>query len=116
MEHAVNTNDPLRLLVGLENGTLSMADAYNLAESCDPVVVFFIFKYLREKYHAQNPMSAGIISRLVDLTSNYPILIKKSQKGEHDVITEWFDDTYNIRDYFSTPNELVTLIVDKIES
>lgn len=116
MDQSPNTNDPLRLLIGLENGTLSMADAYDLAESCDPVVVFFVFKYLREKYHAQNPMSAGIISRLVDLTSNYPILIKKSQKGEVDIITEWFDDTHNIRDYFASPHDLMALIVEKIES
>lgn len=115
MEHSATENEAIRLLAGLENGTMAMVDAYQIAEACDPVIIFFIFRYLREKYHAQNPMSAGIISRLVDLTSNYPILIKKSQKGESDLITEWFDDTYNIRDFFTNPNELVELIINKIE-
>lgn len=115
MEHTATGEEALRLLIGIENGTMAMADAYQIAEACDPVIIFFIFRYLREKYHAQNPMSAGIISRLVDLTSNYPILIKKSQKGENDIITEWFNDTYNIREFFSSPKELVEIIVDKIE-
>lgn len=64
MDQSTNTNDPLRLLVGLENGTLSMTDAYDLAESCDPVVVFLFLnicaRNITRRTRCRRGSSAGL--------------------------------------------------------
>lgn len=107
--------ESLRLLKGVENGTMTTADAYNVADGRDPVIIYFVMRYLREKYPPSSPASQGVTSRLLELTSTYDSVIKASKKGEKDSITEWFDDTYNIRDYFDKPEELVDMLVEKIE-
>jgi hypothetical protein len=105
----------VRLLSGIENGTLSTADAYNVAEKLDPVLVYFTLRYLREKYPASSPSAEGVSRRLVELTSTYDDLVKRSKEGEKDSLREWFDDTYNLREFFDKPEELVELLVEKIE-
>lgn len=107
--------ESLRFLTGVENGTLTAADAANVASKRDPVIVHFVLRYLREKYPASNPASQGVTQRLLELTSTYDGLVKAAKKGEKDSITEWFDDTYNIREYFDRPEELVDMLVEKIE-
>ncbi len=108
--------ESLRLLNGLEKGTLTAADAFNVADSRDPVIVYFVLRYLREKYPASSPASQGVTSRLVELTGTYDSVIKASKKGEKDSIREWFDDTFEIREFFDKPTELMELLVEKIES
>ena len=107
--------DSLRLLTGLESGSMSTADAYNLAEKRDPVLVHLVLRYLREKYPASEPSSAGITSRLVALTSTYDSIVKMAKKGEKDSITDWFDDTYSMGEFYDKPEQLIDLIVEKIE-
>jgi hypothetical protein len=106
----------LRLLAGLENGSLTSADAYTIAEQRDPVLLYFILRYLREKYPAGKPSSQGVLQRVVELTSTYDDIVKKAKVGEHDSMREWFDDAYAMRDYFDRSEELVEMIVDKLES
>ena len=107
--------ESLRLLSGLENGNLTAADAFNLAEKRDPVVVHLVLRYLREKYPPSQPSGAGVAKRLVELTSTYDKIVAMSKKGEKDSVTEWFVDTHNMREFFSTPDQFVDLIVEKIE-
>jgi hypothetical protein len=105
----------LRLLSGLENGNLTSADAFNVADQRDPVIVYFILRYLREKYPATQPAGAGVARRLVELTTTYDGVVAKAKQGEKDSIREWFDDTYSLREFFDKPEELMDLIVEKIE-
>ncbi len=105
----------LRLLQGIENGNLSAADAFNIADKRDPVLVYFVMRYLREKYPAANGNSQGVITRLVEITSTYSDLVKKTKTAEKDPMREWFDDTYAMREFFGKEGEFVELIVEKLE-
>jgi hypothetical protein len=116
MSSNFEVREGLRLLEGLENGTLSSADAYTIADKRDPVLLYFILRYLREKYPAGKPTSQGVVQRVVELTSTYDDVVKKAKAGEQDSMREWFDDAYAMRDYFDRSSELVEMIVDKLES
>jgi hypothetical protein len=113
MEHV--KRDGLRILTGLENGTLSSSDVYNVIEKQDPLLVYFIIRYLREKYPPQQPTSQGVTQRLLELTSTYDSIAKDMKKAEKDSLREWFDDTYEMREFFSKPEAYVDMIVEKIE-
>lgn len=113
MEHEIR--EGLRLLKGMEEGTLSAAEAYNVAGKQDPVMVYFVLRFLREKYPAGNPTSEGVIRRVLELTSTYPDIVKMSKKGEGDVITEWFNESYSMGEYYEEHESLISLLVEKIE-
>jgi hypothetical protein len=113
IEHA--KREGLRFLQGIENGNLTAADAYNIADGIDPVLVYFTLRYLREKYPASAAASAGVSRRLVELTSTYDDVVKLSKQGERDPLREWFDDTYDVRDYFDDAAGLIDMLVEKIE-
>lgn len=115
MSIEMEVRDSLRFLNGIENGALTAADAANVASGRDPVIVYFVLRYLREKYPASSPASQGVVTRLVELTGTYDQVIKASKKGEKDAIREWFDDTYSMREFFDKPSELIELLVEKIE-
>jgi hypothetical protein len=103
------------VLNALENGTSNSAEIYKTAATLDPVCIHFIFRYMREKFSPDHPAASGVQERMVNLTSTYDDLVKMSKKGEKDPIREWFDDTYRVREYLSRPNELLEMIVEKIE-
>lgn len=107
--------DATWILEAIENGTAPAGTIFPRLEKVDPVLVYFIFRFLREKYGHGNPAGAGVISRLLELTENYPKLVKLSQSGEKDVIREWFDETNNMQTYYSDPESLIELLVEKIE-
>jgi hypothetical protein len=103
-------------LEAIENGSSNTATIYKTASELDPVSLFFVFRYIREIYNANNPASTGVMERLADLTKNYSDLVKRAKTGEKDSVCEWFDDTYRLKEYQGRPNELLQLIVEKLES
>ena len=110
------TRDALWVLDGIENGTVEARESFSKIEELDPVLVYFVFRYLREKYGSGNPAGEGVMKRVLEITENHPNLVSKSREGEKDPIREWFDDTYTVREYFQQPDELIAMIVEKIES
>lgn len=102
-------------LDSIENGTATPATIHKTASQLDPVSIYFIFRYIREIYTPTNPASTGVMERMVELTKTYDDLVKLAKKGEKDSIREWFDETYSIREFQNRPNELMELIVEKIE-
>ncbi len=108
-------SESLRLLSGLENGTLDAADAYNIAKERDPVLLYFILRFLRENYPPSSPQSKGVIERLVELTGTYTDLVAMAKEGERDPMREWFDDGYTTQQFRANSEEYLTLIVDKFE-
>lgn len=115
MDIHTHVQESIRLLTGVEDGTLSAMDSYNIANKIDYVMTSLIVKYLRKKYPATNQASSGVIGRLVDLTGTYPQVVQLVKKGEDDPISEWFEETYSYRDFYDKPEEFVSLIIDKIE-
>ena len=108
--------DAKRLLSGLENGTVTASDGAFIVESIDPVLVYLIVKYLREVYPASDPAATSVLERVVDLTSQSRVFVKKSKEGEQDPISRWFESEYVFRDYRGRGDEFIDLIVDKLES
>jgi hypothetical protein len=105
-----------RMLSGLEMGKLSVADVYNIADELDPVLVYFVLRYLREKYPPGNPASQGVMERLLELTKTYDDVVKASKQGEKDSMREWFDDTHSMHEFFGDSDAFVDMIVEKLES
>jgi len=113
MEFLQEQREALKLLEGIENGTLPTADAAHLIEEADPALVHFVVSWLRARYGADHPAAEGVIGRLVELTSAYTSVKAKMHEGKSDPIVAWFEDEYSYRD-FAAP-EFVALIVEKLE-
>ena len=81
----------------------------------DPVLVYFILRFLRDKYPASNPSSTGVLERLLTVLNTHPEVLRRSKVGEKDGITEWFLESYEMRSYLSKPEELFEMLVEKID-
>ena len=56
------------------------------------------------------------MSRLLEFSSLYPEIVKKAQEGEQDPLREWFEDSFNFQDFYSQPEKMINLLLEKIES
>jgi hypothetical protein len=116
MTTSTDKNRALRLLHGLDEGGMDVSEARALAEELDPVLVYVIVRFLREVYPASDPAASPVLERVVQLTSAYPALVAKSGEGEKDPVSQWFSSEYSFRDFRRRGDELIDLIVDKLES
>lgn len=107
--------EAIRLLEGLEDGNLDFVEAYRITEKMDPVVIYFVMRFLREKYPPNNPASQGVVERMIKFTTDYDQVVKLAKKGEKDPLKEWFDDAYSMREFFPRPEELISELVEKLE-
>ena len=115
MNSLSDKSQSIRFLSGLESGTLSSSDAYNIVKDKDPVLVYFLLRYLKDKYSASQPEAAAVHGRLLELTTTYDDIKKMLRAGEQDAMREWFDDSYSVREYQRDPEAYVDLIIDKLE-
>ena len=115
MSIADEKNETIRLITGIESGTLRGHDAFQIAEKIDPVLLHYTFRYLRETYPPGHPDSQGVTERLVEISSAHPNLVASAKRGEEDPIREWFDDTYSMSDYRNKPDEMVEILYAKID-
>ncbi len=115
MDIQTQVRESLRWLEGVEDGALQTQDLYLIADKLDPVIVSLMIRYLRKKYPSTKPDSGAVIGRLVELGSTYPGITKKAKEAESDPISEWFTETYNFGEFYQKPEEMVQLIVDKLE-
>jgi hypothetical protein len=106
----------LRLLAGLEEGGMPASEAAIAAEDLDPVLVYFIVQFLRAVYPASSPAAHAVLQRVVELTSAYPAIVRKSKVGEEDPVSRWFGSEYAFGDFRGRGAELIEMIVDKLES
>jgi hypothetical protein len=113
---STDRNTALRLLRGLEAGGMSASEAAILAEELDPVLTYFIVRFLRDVYPASSPAAHAVLERVVKLTSAYPDIVRKSKAGERDPVSRWFASEYSFADFRGRGEELVEMIVDKLES
>ncbi|MEZ4741610.1 MAG: hypothetical protein R3B45_04060 [Bdellovibrionota bacterium] len=112
MEHL--KRDINRFLDAIETGNLPIADAYNIFREFEPLLGYFLLYYLREKHHVTENHS-GPGERLLSLVSTYPDVSKTAKKPADDPFVEWFDDTYNMREFFNDRQLYIDTIVDKLE-
>jgi hypothetical protein len=101
----------LRILEGLEEGTMNATDSAALVEDADPALVYLIFTWLRKRY-ADHPNSDAVIGRLLAI-SNRPAVAKQMKEGQADPVVQWFEESYSYKDLGS--KEFIELIVEKLE-
>ncbi len=116
MSTITDKREALRLLSGLENGTMNTADALVLAETLDPVLVYLIVRYLRESYPASDPAATSVLERVVALTSGQAAFVQKCRDGENDSVSQWFEAEHSFGTFRGQSEQLVDVIVDKLES
>jgi len=116
MNTSTDRNEAMRLLKGLEDGSVDAVDARILAEDLDPVLLYIIVRYLREVYPATDPAASPVLERVLKLTSTYPKMVEKSKAGEQDPVSRWFESESSFRDFRGRADELIELIIDKLET
>ena len=107
-------DDAFRFLSAIENGGKSPADLYNMIMKFDPLLSFFLLKYLREK-HPVTDSNSGPGERLLELVKTYPEISKLFKSGKDEPIVSWFEDSYGVKSFLNNPKSYVELIVDKLE-
>ena len=46
----IDKRDVMRLLNGIEDGMVSSDEMFNITQKLDPLLSFFLFRYLRDKH------------------------------------------------------------------
>lgn len=116
MDAQTQIRESVRWLEGLEDGNLAAQELFKIAEHLDPVIISLMIRYIRKKYPSGKPESGAVIGRLVELSSTYPQVVNSAKQAEQDPISEWFTETYSFGEFYQKPEEMVELIVDKLES
>ncbi len=101
----------LRILEGIEEGTMSAADSLALVEEADPALVYLIFTWLRKRY-ADHVNADAVIGRLLAI-SNRGSVASKMKEGQEDVVVQWFEESYSYRELGA--KEFIELIIEKLE-
>jgi len=103
----------MRILSGIEDGTMTAAQSQEVVEEADPALLYLIFTWLRQRY-ADHPAGDAVLGRLLAVTERTPGLAAKLKEGQADSIVEWFEDEHSYRDLGA--KEFIELVVDKLES
>ncbi|MEO8842308.1 MAG: hypothetical protein ABI591_18655 [Kofleriaceae bacterium] len=106
------TQEALRILEGIEEGTMSASDSQAIVEEADPALVYLIFTWLRKRYKDHTNADA-VIGRLVEV-SNRGNIAKQMNEGKLDPVSRWFEENYSYKDLEKT--EFIELVVDKLET
>ena len=101
----------LRILEGIEEGTMSASDSLALVEAADPALVYLIFTWLRKRY-ADHPNSEAVLGRLLAISNRGPVS-KMMKEGQADPVVQWFEESYSYRQLES--KEFIELIIEKLE-
>lgn len=106
------TQEALRILEGIEEGTMSASDSQVIVEEADPALVYLIFTWLRKRYK-EHTNSDAVIGRLVEV-SNRGNIAKQMNEGKTDPVSRWFEENYSYKDL--EKKEFIDLVVDKLET
>lgn len=109
-EHEKQT--ALRLLQGIELGTMTADESYRELSEADPTLVYFIFKWLRKRYR-EDPAAEGVLGRLADVCNSNRDITRRAKEGEDDPVVGWFEGSYQYKDLEGA--EFIDLIVEKLE-
>lgn len=103
--------EALRILEGIEEGSMSATDSVALVEDADPALIYLIFTWLRKRY-ADHDNSDAVIGRLVTISSRGSVA-KKMKEGQADPVAQWFEENYSYRTLEA--KEFIELIIEKLE-
>ena len=112
----IDPKPAVRLLRGLEAGGMPASEARTLAEGIDPVLLYFVVRYLREVYPASDRAASAVLDRVVKLTAAYPGMVARVKKGEQDPVSRWFTGAHSFNEFRGRGPSLMDLIVAKLEA
>lgn len=101
----------LRILEGIEEGTMSATDSFAIVEDADPALIYLIFTWLRKRY-ADHPNSDAVIGRVVAISTRGSVA-KKMKEGQADAVVQWFEESYSYKDL--DKKQFIELIIEKLE-
>ncbi len=102
----------LRILEGIELGTMDSAETYSHLRDADATLIYFMFKWLRKRYR-EDEAAEGVLGRLADICNEYRDLTRRAKEGEADSVVGWFEGSYQYQDL--TAAEFIDLVVEKLE-
>ena len=108
--------EALRLLAGLESGSIDAVDLSQLVGRIDPVLVWGVIGYLRASYPASDPAAPAVLDRVVALTRTDPEVVAAVRAGEGDPVARWFLDTHGFAAWRGRGPQMIEELVDKLES
>ena len=112
MEFPQQTMAARRLLDGIEQGTMSRTESFELVEAADPALVYLIFTWIRHRYGSSDPASDAVLGRLLEVSNLGPVAAKM-KAGHLDPVVQWFEGEYEYRSFGAA--EFVTLVIEKLE-
>ena len=102
----------LRILEGIEEGTMSAADSFALIDEADPALIYLVFTWLRKRY-ADHTNADAVIGRLLAISDRYTAVTKKMNEGKSDPVVAWFEESYSYKELPKA--EFIELIIEKLE-
>lgn len=103
--------DVYRFMDAIENGMIPLEEVQVIAEEMDPLLLYFIFRYLKETYGRE---TQGPSERLLQFFARFPELAKHAKPPKGEAMVEWFDDTYTVHT-FKNRDSYIDTIIDKLE-
>lgn len=100
-----------RFMDVIEEGRLPLAEAFQIAEELDPLLLYFVLRYLKETYGRDTQGPGG---RLLQFLSSYPTIAKFAAPPKNEPMVEWFNDSYAVRS-FENREAYLEMIIDKLE-
>lgn len=79
----------------------------------DPVLVYFIFKWLRKRYR-DHDLRHEVMARLNEIRNTHRSITRTAKSAEDDPIIGWFQGEYEYADL--SAQEFIDVVVDKLES
>ena len=114
MTGLTNKAEANRFLQAIEDGAIPGSEAYNIAAKFDPLLTYFLLRYLKEK-HPVSAESSGPGTRLLELLRLYPEISRLAMPPGNEPMLEWFSDSYTMKHFFGDPSGFVDLIIDKMD-
>jgi hypothetical protein len=102
----------LRILEGIEEGTMSASDSLELIDEADPALVYLLISWLRARY-AEHGNADAVLGRVLEISKRGQVAAKMKE-GKADPVVTWFEETHAYRQL--TASQLVEIVVDKLES
>ncbi len=102
----------LRMLEGIELGTLSAEETHALLDEADPTLVYFIFKWIRKRYR-DHELAQLVMGRLNEIRNTYRSITRKAKSAEDDPLVGWFEGSYDYKEL--TGAEFIDIVVEKLE-
>ncbi len=104
------------LLAALDRGGVPLDDAAIRAEELDPVLVYATIEFLRKTNPPGAPAGDSVLQRVAELLKKSRKLVALHEEGRRDPVARWFESEYEYRDFRGRGDDLLDLLVDKLES